>query len=113
VGVEAEGFLSAAKLTGHVQLVAEKLLSDGTRASDHINCTDRSGWILIGYRQADTVNQVGKGSDGAQDWVAGAALCAAKDCRLVSESKRSVGTPLEIPNAGEKCSGDELCVGCG
>ena len=43
-------------------------------AAVHINRTDGSGRIVIGYREADTVNQVGKGSGGAQDWVAGAAL---------------------------------------
>ena len=32
----------------------------------------------------------------------GFADSAAKYCRRVRESKRSVGTPLEIPNAGEK-----------
>ena len=74
MGFEAEGFLAATKLAGHAELTAEKLLGDGTMASVHIDCTDGSGRIVTGDREADTVNQVGKGSDGAQDWVAGAAL---------------------------------------
>jgi hypothetical protein len=32
------------------------------------------GRIVTGDREADTVNQVGKGSDGAHDWIAGAVL---------------------------------------
>jgi hypothetical protein len=43
----------------------------------------------------------------------GFADSAAKYCHLVRESKRSVGTPLEIPNAGEKCACGELGVGWG
>ena len=43
----------------------------------------------------------------------GFADSVAKYCHLVRESKRSVGTPLAISNAGEKCAGDELGVGWG
>ena len=71
MGFEAEGLLPSTKLAGHAELIAEKLLGDGSIASAHIVGTDWSGRTVVGDREA---NQVGKGSDGAQDWVAGAAL---------------------------------------
>jgi hypothetical protein len=66
--------LAAIKLAGHAELIAEKLLGDGTMASVHVDGTDWSGRTVVGDCEANTANQVGKGSDGAQDWVAGAAL---------------------------------------
>ena len=72
MGFEAEGFLASTKLAGHTELIAEKVLADGTMASVHIHGTDWSGRTIVGDREANTANQVGNG--GAQDWVAGAAL---------------------------------------
>ena len=40
MGFEAEGLLAATKLAGHAELIAEKLLGDGTMASVHLDGTD-------------------------------------------------------------------------